>query len=159
MIPDHDFTIAQMFQCCHLISFPKMQPPPAQLRALGNEVKPVFNAMKVSMLTLHCSYIRALNIILKFGNLLLEIIKRYEFVLFVLIIRSTTEACCKRVTDEPTTSVIWSLRIPYPIGTSLLAPHTRPSISMERTESSSAFISVSSSHGLTSRVTTDWEHA
>lgn len=43
------------------------------------------------------------------------------------------------------------------MGTSLLAPHTRPSIVTERTESSNAFISVSSSQGLTSRVTTDWE--
>jgi len=53
----------------------------------------VFNATKAATLTLHGSYVRALDIIFKFGNLVLEIIKRHEFILFILFMRSkTTEA-------------------------------------------------------------------
>ena len=53
--------------------------------------------------------------------------------------------------------MIWSFLIPYPIATSLLAPQTRPSCSIERTAASRAAMSVSSSQGLTSMVTTDYE--
>ena len=60
-----------------------------------------------------------------------------------------------RQRNVPITRVIWSFLIPYPIATRVLAPQTRPGCSMERTDSSSFFMSVSSSHGLTSRVTTD----
>jgi hypothetical protein len=44
--------------------------------------------MKTPMLTLHGSYVRALNIIFKFGNLLLKFIKRHKFVLFIMLMRS-----------------------------------------------------------------------
>ena len=51
--------------------------------------------------------------------------------------------------------VICNFLIPYPTATSVLAPQTSPSISTLRTAFSSATMSVSSSHGLTSNVTTD----
>lgn len=57
--------------------------------------------------------------------------------------------------DVPMTIVTCSFLIPYPTATSLLAPQTSPSISILRTAFSSATMSVSSSHGLTSNVTTD----
>lgn len=44
------------------------------------------------------------------------------------------------------------------MGTSLDAPQTRPGISTERTDFSSSAMSVSSSQGLTSRVTTDYSN-
>merc|ERR1719334_1600077 len=46
-------------------------------------------------------------------------------------------------------SLHW-LKHPYPTGTSLVAPHVKPSISMDFTALVKASISVSSSHGLTS---------
>jgi hypothetical protein len=49
--------------------------PRKWLTALGDEIRLMDNAMKAPTLTLHGSYIRALNIILKFSKLLLEVIK------------------------------------------------------------------------------------
>ena len=54
------------------------------------------------------------------------------------------------------TMLIWSFLIPYPMGTSLLPPQTKPGCSMPRTAFSRASMSVSSSQGFTSRVTTDY---
>src|SRR3569833_1168400 len=49
--------------------------------------------------------------------------------------------------SSSTTRLICSFLIPKPTGTSWEAPHTRPSFSMPRTDSSRAFMSVSSSAG------------
>src|ERR1700730_13789442 len=85
------FTNFQMFQHCHLIPCPKIRLP-LQLWALGSVS--VLNATKAATLTLHGSYVSALNIIFKFDNLLLEIIKRHEFILFILFMRSKTARAC-----------------------------------------------------------------
>ena len=68
-------------------------PLPRNLQLWALRSASVFNATKAATLTLHGSYVRALDIIFKFGNLVLEIIKRHEFILFILFMRSkTTEA-------------------------------------------------------------------
>merc|ERR1711899_287191 len=52
-----------------------------------------------------------------------------------------------------TTHITWSLLIPYPTGTSLLAPQRSPSISMVLIDLSISSMLVSSSQGLQSRRT------
>jgi hypothetical protein len=104
------------------------------------------------LLTLHGGDIGALDIVLELGDLFLQVVQGDLFVLY--------ELCQPTVLDEkresiPMTRLIWSFLIPKPTATSWEAPQSKPSCSIERTDFSRAAMSVSSSQGFTSRVTTD----
>ncbi|WVZ18685.1 hypothetical protein V8G54_006007 [Vigna mungo] len=73
---------------------------------------------------------------------------------------STVRCSSIRVSTETRSStivsIICSFLMPYPTGTSLDAPQSKPSMLTDLTASSSFFMSVSSSHGFTSNRTDDF---
>ncbi|KAI7859492.1 hypothetical protein BDC45DRAFT_216771 [Circinella umbellata] len=125
---------------------------------------------------LHSSNVNRLDIIFEFldsigqiiqSNLLvlLYIFSQYQNIFFfsLIIIISSSFLKAKKIIyiiiiffftlSSSTTQLIWSFLIPKPTGTCWKPPHNKPSILISLTALVMASISVSSSQGLTSKVT------
>lgn len=105
---------------------------------------------------MHGGNIGALDVVFELGALLLKLVKGDLLILLILGIGISLKPGDKTLNEcSPITRVIWSFLMPKPIATNLEEPQTTPSFSMDRTAFSSSAMSVSSSQGFTSRVTTD----